>query len=253
MRDFLIQFEMISQICQWDQAMMALELAACLRGSALEVLGDSEPRERSNYSTLVSALLARFEPENQTQLYNAQLRGRVRKNNESLPDLAHDIKRLIRKAYPELPNEMRDVIAKDVFLEALNNKEMELVVFQSQIGSLQQALGVAVEYEAFQLSRQCRVLTYIRECVTETELSANHDNLALRLGQLEENIDKILKITIDKTKVLEKAPKAGKNVSHVGKKGILKLIVPMLGNPQNNVTCVGNLAILYPSVKCNKM
>ena len=45
--------------------MMALG-AACLKGSALEVLGDLEQRERSNYSTLVSALLARFEPENQT-------------------------------------------------------------------------------------------------------------------------------------------------------------------------------------------
>ena len=107
---------------------------------------------------------------------------------------------------------MRDVIAKDVFLEALNNKEMELVVFQSQIGSLQQALGVAVEYEAFQLSRQRRVPNYIRECVTETELSANHDNLALRLGQLEESIDKILKITIDETKISEKTPKAGKKM-----------------------------------------
>ena len=113
--------------------MMALELAGCLRGTALEVLGDLEPRERSNYSTLVSALLARFEPEKQAQLYKAQLRGRVRKNNKSLPHLAHDIQRLVRKAYPKLPNEMRDVIAKDVFLEALNNKEMELVVLQSQL------------------------------------------------------------------------------------------------------------------------
>ena len=58
-------------------------------------------------------------------------------------------------------------------------------------------------------------------------MSANHDKLALRLGQLKENIDKILKITTDEIKVSEKAPKAGKNVSHVGKKGILKLIVPM--------------------------
>ena len=150
-RDFLIHFEMISQICQWNQAMMALELVACLRGSALEVLGDLQPRERTNYSTRVSALLARFEPENQTQLYKSQMRGSVRKNNESLPNLAHDIKHLVHKAYPELSNEMRDVIAKDVFMEALNNKEMELVVFQIQIGSLQQALGVAVEYEASQL------------------------------------------------------------------------------------------------------
>ena len=155
-RDFLIQVEMISHICQWDQAMMALELAACLRGSALKVLGDLEPRERSNYSTLVSALLARFEPGNQTQLYKAQLRGRVRKNNESLPDLAHDIKRLVRKAYPELPNEMRDVIAKDVFLEALNNKEMELIVFQSQIGS---AFGLHLDSSLCGMQISCLVDT----------------------------------------------------------------------------------------------
>ena len=148
-------------------------------------------------------------------------------------------------------NYLRDVIAKDVFLEALNYKEMELVVCQSQIRSLQQDLGVAVEYE-IQLSRQHRVPNYIRECVTETEMSANHENLALRLGQLQENIDKILKITTDETKVSEKAPKAGKKCFSCGK-DIFKLIVPMLGNPQNNVTCVGNLVMLCPSVKCRKV
>ena len=56
------------------------------------MLGDLEPIERSNYSTFVSALLARFEPENQPQLYKAQLTDMVRKGNKSLPELAYVFK-----------------------------------------------------------------------------------------------------------------------------------------------------------------
>ena len=41
-----MQFEMISYICQWDEHMLALELAASLRGSAVEVLSNLEAHER---------------------------------------------------------------------------------------------------------------------------------------------------------------------------------------------------------------
>ena len=40
-------------------------------------------------------------------------KGRIRKGNEPLPELAHDLKRLVRRAYPDLTNSMRDIIAKD--------------------------------------------------------------------------------------------------------------------------------------------
>ena len=64
--DFLVQFEMISHMCQWDERMVALELASSLRGSAVEVLSDLETHERCHYPTLVTALYARFEPQNQS-------------------------------------------------------------------------------------------------------------------------------------------------------------------------------------------
>ena len=169
-KDYLVQFEMVSRICNWNSELMALELASCLRGPAVAVLGDLEQHERLNFSTLVSALLARFEPENQTELYKAQLKSRVRKANESLPELAQDIRKLTRNAYPKLPMELRDAIAKDAFRDSLNNKDLELAIFQGQAVTLQDALKTAVEYEAFQSSRQRKLpISSIRECFSAPE------------------------------------------------------------------------------------
>ena len=185
-RDFLVQFEMISHMCQWDEHMIALELAASLRGSANEVLSDLETHERCHYPTLVNALYARFEPQNQSQLYKALLKGRIRRGNEPLPELAHDLKRLVRRAYPDLTNSMRDIIAKDAFLDSLNNKELELAVFQSQPVSLQGAPQVAVQFEAFQTSRHRREPP-LRECFTENEF-VDEVSLGSRISKLEEEL-----------------------------------------------------------------
>ena len=48
-------------------------------------------------------------------------------------------------------------MAKDSFLDALNDRDLELSVFQSQPKSLQDALRIALEIEAFHRSREKRV------------------------------------------------------------------------------------------------
>ena len=109
---------------------MALELATCLHGSAVEILSDLESHERTHYPSLKRVLCDRYDAENQCQIFKAQLKSRLRKNNESLSELAHDISKLVRKAYIELTPKMRDTIAKDTFIEALSDRELELAVFQ---------------------------------------------------------------------------------------------------------------------------
>ena len=160
---------MVSQLAGWNLDTMALELATCLRGSAVEILGELELQERIHYPTLKSALCDRYEAENQCQVFRAQLKGRVRKNDESLSELAHEIGKLVRKGYTELSPSMRDTIAKDAFLEALCDRELELAVFQSHSRSLQDAVKAAIEYESFRSTRQRKSLGAIRECVSQEE------------------------------------------------------------------------------------
>ena len=71
----------------------------------------------------------------------------------------------MRSAYIELPSEFREGIAKDCFTESLNDRELEMAVFQRPLKSLQQAVNVAIESEAFQATRQRKPLGSVRECV----------------------------------------------------------------------------------------
>ena len=76
---------------------MSLKLATCLCGSAIEILSDLESHERTHYPSLKKALCDRYDAENQSQICKAQLKSRVRKNDQSLSELAHDISKVVRK------------------------------------------------------------------------------------------------------------------------------------------------------------
>ena len=156
-QDYLVHFDMISQLNNWGETTKALELATSLRGVAQGVLSDMRPELRYSYQDLVSALTTRFQPENQSELYRAQIKNRIRQKGESLTELAHDIKRLTRLAYPAAPLEVRDKLARDCFIDSLNDSEMEWSIFQSKPSSAEDAVRSALEYEAFQQGRKRRL------------------------------------------------------------------------------------------------
>ena len=83
----MVQFEMIAALNNWSERTKALELATSLRKTALWVLTDLSDDTRYDFQTLVSALSTRFEPEDQAEMFKAQLRNRRRKKTESIPEL----------------------------------------------------------------------------------------------------------------------------------------------------------------------
>ncbi|CAG2188437.1 unnamed protein product [Mytilus edulis] len=152
--DYLVQFELIAAINKWSDLEKALELATSLRGTAQSILTDLRPEIRTNFLRLTTALASRFQPENQAEMYRAQMKSRIRGRTEQIPVLGQDIKRLVRLAYPSAPIEVREHLARDCFIDSLNDADMEWAIFQAKAKNIDNAIQVALEYEAFQNNRR---------------------------------------------------------------------------------------------------
>ena len=152
--DYLIQFNLIADFCRWNEYEKALHLAINLRGTAQSVLADLRHDQRTNFHSLSSALAARFEPVQQSELHRVALKTRLRAENETLSDLAQDINRLVRLAYPSATVGVREQLAKDYFIDALNDHDLEWTVLRGKPESVENALKLALEYEAFLIGRR---------------------------------------------------------------------------------------------------
>ena len=127
--DYLIQFNLIADFCQWSSYEKALHLAINLRETAQGVLADLRHNQRTNFCSLSSALAARFEPVQQSELHRVTLKTRLRCENETL-SLAQDVNRLVRLAYPSATVDVREQLSKDYFNDALNDHELEWAVLR---------------------------------------------------------------------------------------------------------------------------
>ncbi len=146
------QFRLLAELNRWTEQEKATHLAISLRGSALTVLTNLPEEQRNDFSALSAALKNRFGNNHQAELNRAHLRGRLKRREETLPELAEDIECLTRLAYPEAAEAMVIVLAKDQFIDALPDEDMRLRVRQSRPPSLRQALETALELESYSLA-----------------------------------------------------------------------------------------------------
>ncbi|XP_071141135.1 uncharacterized protein [Mytilus edulis] len=147
--DYKSHFDACSRINGWTESEKGLYLAVSLRGQAQGVLGNLPTDKRQDFKELVMSLEERFSPANQTELYRTQLRERRQKASESLPELGQDIRRLANLSYPTAPNDVRETLAKEQFIDGLMSVNMRLRIKQARPTDLNDAIRNAVELEAF--------------------------------------------------------------------------------------------------------
>ncbi|CAG2251941.1 unnamed protein product [Mytilus edulis] len=177
--------------------------AVALRGQAQGILGDLPIDKQQNYKALVNALEQRFAPPNQTELYRVQLTERRQKASESLPELGQSIRRLINQAYPTVPEDVRDTLAKQYFIEALTDSEMRIRIKQSRPHGLNDALRVAVELETYNRAEKqlkdgrsyLRQASQTEEKESHIDRNENSDHIALTelMSKMEQKLQELQK------------------------------------------------------------
>ena len=187
--DYLAQFEIVAEINHWNEATKATYLAVSLSGPAREVLGDLTSSQRKNFNALTVALGTRFGTANRTEMFRASIKSRRRQKDETLPELAQALRRLTRYAYPEAPAELREVLARDHFIDALADFDTRWKIKQGSPTTLNKALDIAVELEAFQLANRQRASNPQSRAI---QVAAGGDkSLANEVAELREQLKRI--------------------------------------------------------------
>ena len=100
-------------------------LPSCV-ASRPSVLGNLPRGTQPDYLTLVKALEERFSPPSQTDLYGVQFRERRQRAGETLPELGQAMNRLVHMAFPSAPEEVKETLATDQFINALVDSDVRI-------------------------------------------------------------------------------------------------------------------------------
>ena len=157
---FLAQFNNCAQYNSWDVTEKLQYLRWSLTGVAARMLWGTEDM---SYKELVARLRSRFGSLDMEEKYQAELQCRRRKPNESFRELAQDIRRLMMLAYPGDRSNMSERLAKEHFICAFDDPELELKVREKEPQTLDSALKYAQRLEVFRNAVRQRRLRMNRQ------------------------------------------------------------------------------------------
>ena len=147
----------------WPDAEKAYQLVTSLKASAAEILEHLTTDQLQSYSSVAGTLQRRFGRRQQPEAYRAQFKTRRRREGEPLPVLAQDVETLVRGAYPMAAEDTVDMLAKDCFVDALCDRQLQVHVKQAAPRNVQEALSRATEFEAFLMTSKSLLVARWRD------------------------------------------------------------------------------------------
>ena len=145
---WLSHFDDCAVINEWNDARKSQFLPVRMREAALLQLQSLSPDVRGDYTDLKRALRKKCVPKERIELHKAEFHARRRERNKKLPDFASSLRRPVGKAYPEAIPDLQDSLAKDQFIDALEDREIRMKIRESSPKTLDEAVGRALQMEA---------------------------------------------------------------------------------------------------------
>lgn len=188
-REYKSHFERICRLNGWNTNRMDY-LWVNLEGAALSYV-ESLPQTRVvDYETVCESLEERFGESQLAEVFRAELRGRRRKEGESLPALGQEIRRLVQYAYPGVGHDALEEIALERYREALGDREQRMSIRQGHSRTLEEAVKAATDMESWQLSEGSSEVRNVRAVGTDVKEEGDIEQLKEMVKKLLESMNR---------------------------------------------------------------
>jgi len=149
---FLAKFEQMAKYFAWSEADKFHHMCASLQGAAAQVLWGLTPND--TVESIITLLRTRFGNELQIERFRAELQARRRKSGETLQTLYLDVVRMVLLAHPNAATDLTQHVAKEAFINALDNVALQVRVMDKQPATIEEALSIAARLEAYEMAIQ---------------------------------------------------------------------------------------------------
>ena len=140
-------FEQCAQINGWGDPQKAQFLAVRLRGAAQRFYAGIPAARKHNWQHVCQDLGQRFAPAATAPLYKAQFKARRWTAREDLAHLADDLRRMVVRAYPNMPEGDRGELVRDQFVESLTPVALRVHLQENPPATIQAAVEAALHLE----------------------------------------------------------------------------------------------------------
>ena len=191
--EYLAQFQIMAELNGWNNNTKSLALASSLSGRARTILAELDDNKCRDFNNLVKALRNRYRSVNRSELFKAELQGKVRGRNETIPELVECIKKLTRKAYTNIGLEVADSLAIDYFIDAIPESDIRLRLKEVGPKTMSEAENLAVKLETLRVADKQRGKP-VRNI--DQSFSQNDENIVdSRISKLEQTVYKLSRNT----------------------------------------------------------
>ena len=146
--DWVQDFELYASINEWSNTQRLKFLPICLKGAARKSFNDLS--KKNDFQKVMLELRKRFAPECYAEVHKIKFRNRRRVRNENLFELALDLRKLAKQAYPTRDAVFIEESVREQFVEALQSRDLRIRIRQAKLTNLDELVAFAVEHEAYE-------------------------------------------------------------------------------------------------------
>ena len=126
--EFINQYEIAATANDWTNAEKAKRFPVYLRGLALEAYQNVPISERDDWEKMSNAFKSNIVTDDIALLYSRKFKTRRQLPGESIAEYAFELKKLAKRAFPDLEDEQLDYFLMDQFIDGVDRTMQETLI-----------------------------------------------------------------------------------------------------------------------------